>query len=138
MPLFTVTLRAGRSAAEIESLSSAIHAASIAAGYPADDLFQRFLSLEPSHFRVDPRYPALPKPRTGQVLIIDVMVSPGTETERKRALVKSLVEHLPAAGMDPNDIMVFFLETDRANGSFGGGVFAPPVAVMAAQHSFKP
>jgi hypothetical protein len=128
MPLFTVTMRAGRSADEIESLSSAIHAASVAAGYPANDLFQRFLSLEPSHFRVDPRYPALPKARTGQMLIIEVLVSSGTE--RKRALVKSLVEHLAAAGVDPNDIMVFFLETDRASGSFGGGLFAPPVTFM--------
>src|ERR1700751_5996581 len=91
MPLITVTMRAGRSADETESLSRAIHAASIAAGYPADDLFPRFLSLEPGHFRVDPRYPALPKPRTGQMLLIEVLVSSGTETERKRALVKSLV-----------------------------------------------
>jgi phenylpyruvate tautomerase PptA (4-oxalocrotonate tautomerase family) len=132
MPLFTVTMRAGRSADELDSLSGAIHAASVAAGYPANDLFQRFLSLEPSHFRVDPRYPALPKPRTGQMLIIEVLVSSGTETERKRALVKSLVEHLAAVDVDvdPNDITVFFLETDRANGSFGGSLFAPPVAFM--------
>ena len=72
MPLFTVTMRAGRSADETERLSRAIHAASVAAGYPANDLFQRLLSLEPSHFRVDPRYPALPKPRTGQMLIMSL------------------------------------------------------------------
>jgi Tautomerase enzyme len=129
MPLFTVTMRAGRSADEIESLSSAIHAASVAAGYPEDDLFQRFLSLEPSHFRADLRYPSLPKPRTDQMLLIEALVSSGTDTDRKRALVRSLVEHLSGAGVDPNDIMVFFLETDRAAGSFGGGLFAPPVVL---------
>ncbi|WP_158916375.1 tautomerase family protein [Caulobacter sp. S45] len=129
MPLFTVTLRAGRSADEIERLSGAIHAAAVAAGYPSDDMFQRFLPLEPGHFRVDPKYPGLPKARTDQVLIIEALVSSGTETERKRALVESLVEHLAATGTDPNDIMVFFLETDRASGSFGGGLFAPPVAL---------
>jgi hypothetical protein len=32
------------------------------------------------------------------------------------------------AGTDPNDIMVFFGEIDRANNSFGGGRLAPPVA----------
>ena len=42
MPLFTVTVRAGRSADEIESFSSAIHAASVVAGYPVNDRFQRF------------------------------------------------------------------------------------------------
>ena len=54
--------------------------------------------------------------------------SSGTDTNRKRSLVVALVERLGEAGIKPNDIMVFFLETDRASGSFGGGRFAPPVA----------
>jgi hypothetical protein len=53
---------------------------------------------------------------------------PGLDTNRKKGLVAGLVEKLGEAGIDPNDIMVFFLETDRASGSFGGGRFAPPVA----------
>lgn len=126
MPLFTVTMRAGRSADEIDSLSSAIRAASVAAGYPANDLFQRFLSLEPGYFRVDPRYPALPKPRTGQMLIIEVLVSSGAETERKRALVKSLVEHLAAARVDPNDIMCSsWKPTVRTDRSAGASLLLP-------------
>ena len=128
MPLFTVTMKANRSAKEKECLSRAIHAASVVAGYPEDDLFQRFLSLDPSDLRVDPYYPALPKPRTDQMLMIEVLVSSGTDADRKRALVAALVEKLGGAGIDPNDIMVFFLEVDRASGSFGGGQFAPPVA----------
>jgi hypothetical protein len=64
------------------------------------------------------------------MLITEVVVSSGSETERRRALVKSLVEHLDPAAVDPNDFMVFFLETDRANGSFGEGFFAPPVTGM--------
>lgn len=59
--------------------------------------------------------------------MIEVLVSSGTESNRKKGLV-ALVEKLGEAGIDPNDIMVFFLETDRANGSFGGGQFAPPAA----------
>jgi hypothetical protein len=62
------------------------------------------------------------------MLMIEVLVSSGTDTNRKRGLVTALVEKLGEAGIDPNDIMVFFLETDRASGSFGGGRFAPPVA----------
>ena len=126
--MFTVTMKANRSAKEKECLSRAIHAASVVAGYPEDDLFQRFLSLDPSDLRVDPYYPALPKPRTDQMLMIEVLVSSGTDADRKRALVAALVEKLGGAGIDPNDIMVFFLEVDRASGSFGGGQFAPPVA----------
>jgi phenylpyruvate tautomerase PptA (4-oxalocrotonate tautomerase family) len=128
MPLFTVTMKSNGSTREKDRLSRAIHAASTAAGYPGDDLFQRFLLLVPSDFRVDLYYPALPKPRTDQMLMIEVMVSSGTDTNRKKDLVAALVEKLGEAGIDPNDIMVFFLETDRASGSFGGGRFAPPVA----------
>ena len=127
MPLFTVTMKSKRSTSEKDRLSRAIHAASIAAGYPEDDLFQRFLSLGPSDFRFDLYYPALPMPRTDQMLMIEVLVSSGTDTNRKKGLVAALVEKLSKAGIDPNDIMVFFLDTDRASGSFSGGRFAPPV-----------
>ena len=135
MTLLTVTMKSHESTSENDRLSRAIHAASIAAGYPKDDLFQRFLSLGPSDFRVDPYYPALPKPRTDQMLMIEVMVSWGTDTNRKKGLVAALVEKLGEAGIDPNDIMVFFLETDRANGSFGGGRFAPPIALPRAMNT---
>jgi hypothetical protein len=128
MPLFTVTMKSNRSTKEKDHLSRAIHAASIASGYPEDDLFQRFVSLEPSDFRVDLYYPELPKPRTDEMLMFEVMVSTGTDINRKRGLVAALIEKLGEARIDPNDIMVFFLETDRACGSFGGGRFAPPVA----------
>jgi hypothetical protein len=128
MPLFTVTMRSNRSTIEKDSLARAILSASVAAGYPEDDLFQRFLLLGPSDSSVDLYYPALPKPRSDRVLMIEVLVSSGTETNRKKGLVAALVEKLGEAGIDSNDIMVFFVETDRASGSFGGGQFAEPVA----------
>ena len=128
MPFFTVTMKSNGSTSEKDRLSRAIHAASIAAGYPEDDLFQRFLLLAASDFRVDLYYPALSKPRTDRMLMIEVLVSSGTNTNRKKGLVAALVEKLGEAGIDSKDIMVFFLETDRASGSFGGGRFAPPVA----------
>jgi hypothetical protein len=81
-----------------------------------------------SDLRVDLYYPALPKPRSDQMLMIEVLVTSGPDSDRKKGLVAALVEKLGEAGLDPNDIMVFFLETDRASGSFGGGRFAPPVA----------
>jgi len=127
MPLFTVTMKSNRSANEKDCLSRAIHAASIVAGYPGD-LFQRFLSSRRSDLRVDLYYPALPKPRTDQMLMIEVLVTSGTDPSTKKGLVAALVEKLGETGIDPNDIMVFFLETDRASGSFSGGGFAPPFA----------
>jgi hypothetical protein len=128
MPLFTVTMQAGRAAGEKNAISSAIHEASVKAGYPEDDLFQRFLCLEQADLRVDLNYPGLPKPRTEKTLIIEVLVSSGTEGARKTRLLAALVEALDGAGTDPNDVMVFFGEIDRAHSSFGGGQLAPPVA----------
>jgi phenylpyruvate tautomerase PptA (4-oxalocrotonate tautomerase family) len=59
---------------------------------------------------------------------IEVLVSSGTDVDRKKRLLAALVEALDGAGTDPNDIMVFFGEIDRASSSFGGGQLAPPVA----------
>jgi len=49
-------MKSNRSTNEKDSFSKAIHAASIVAGYPEDDLFQRFLSLGPSDLKVDLYY----------------------------------------------------------------------------------
>jgi hypothetical protein len=49
--------------------------------------------------------------------------------------VTALGEKLGEAGVAPNDILVFFLETDRASGSFGGGQFGPPVAFALSMNT---
>jgi phenylpyruvate tautomerase PptA (4-oxalocrotonate tautomerase family) len=127
MPLFTVTMKAGRAPEEKDAISRALHEASVNAGYPEDDMFQRFLCLDHADLRVDPSYPGLPKPRTEKMLMIEVLVSSGTDSVRKRCLLAALVETLHATGTDPNDVMVFFGEVDRLNSSFGGGRLASPV-----------
>jgi phenylpyruvate tautomerase PptA (4-oxalocrotonate tautomerase family) len=130
MPLFTVTMKSGRGAEEKNAISRAVHQASIRAGYPEDDMFQRFFCLEQDDLRVDLSYPGLPKPRTEKMLMIEVLVSSGTDAVRKARLLSALVETLNDAGTDPNDVMVFFGEIDRASSSFGGGLLAPPVATV--------
>jgi phenylpyruvate tautomerase PptA (4-oxalocrotonate tautomerase family) len=132
MPLFTVTMKAGRATDEKNAISRAIHEASVKAGYPEHDMFQRFLCLEQADLKVDLNYPGLPKPRTDKMLMIEVLVSSGTDAGRKTSLLAALVEALGGAGTDPNDIKVFFGEIDRANSSFGGGRLAPS---QASNHS---
>jgi hypothetical protein len=56
MPLFTVTMKTGRGADEKNAISRAIHEASVKAGYPEDDKFQRFLCLEQADLKVDLNY----------------------------------------------------------------------------------
>jgi len=121
MPLFTVTMRSGRSVAEKDAISAAIHEASVSAGCLEDDHFQRFICLDEADLRISPRYPDLDKPRSEHVLMIEAVLSSGTVEDRKRSLLSAIVPRLEAAGTDPNDVMVFFGEIDRASGSFGGG-----------------
>jgi len=129
MPLFTVTMRSGRTATEKDAISAAIHKASVSAGYPDNDHFHRFISLEEADLRISPLYPDLQKPRSEYVLMIEVLVSAGTDEDRKRSLLSAIVTRLEEAGTDPNDVMVFFGEIDRASSSFGGGRPALPVEV---------
>jgi len=129
MPLFTVTMRSERRGPDKGALSAAIHAASVSAGYPQNDMFQRFFSLEADDLLIDPTYPDLPKPRTEGLLMIEVLVSSGTATSQKQALLAALIARLDAAGVDANDVMVFFGEIDRASSSFANGQLAPPVVV---------
>lgn len=130
MPLFTVTMRSVRTVREKDAISAAIHDASVSVGYPEDDHFQRFITLEQADFRVSPRYPDLQKPRSDNVLLIEAVLSSGTSAARKRSLLSAIVTHLQAAGTDPNDVMVFFGEIDRASSSFSGGRAALPVEVL--------
>jgi phenylpyruvate tautomerase PptA (4-oxalocrotonate tautomerase family) len=130
MPLFTVTMRAGRTAAEKDAISAAIHEASVSSGYPVDDFFQRFISLEEDDLRISSRYPDLRKPLSKQFVMIEALLSSGTEEIRKRQLLTAMVSRLQAAGTDPEDVMVLFGEIDRSNSSFGGGRFAPPVDIQ--------
>jgi phenylpyruvate tautomerase PptA (4-oxalocrotonate tautomerase family) len=64
------------------------------------------------------------------MLMIEVLLSSGTDAAKKTRLLAALVETLEGAGTDPNDIMVFFGEIDRGSSSFGGGRLAPPVATV--------
>jgi hypothetical protein len=129
MPLFTVTMRSGRHGPDKGAISAAIHAASVSAGYPQNDMFQRFFGLEADDLLIDPTYPGLAKPRTDDLLMIEVLVSSGTQTKQKHALLSALIARLGAIGIDQNDVMVFFGEIDRASSSFANGELAPPVVL---------
>jgi Tautomerase enzyme len=129
MPMFTVTMRSGRRGPDKRAISAAIHAASVSAGYPQNDMFQRFFSLEADDLLIDPTYPRLAKPRTDALLMIEVLVSSGTEIKQKHELLAALVGRLDAVGVEPNDVMVFFGEIDRASSSFANGQLAPPVVL---------
>jgi len=76
---------------------------------------------------IDPNYPGLPTPRTENFLIIEVLLSSGTDPVKKHTLRSEIVKQLNLAGVSPIDVMVLFTEVDPAFSSYGNGELAPPV-----------
>ncbi|TXE34702.1 tautomerase family protein [Serratia marcescens] len=128
MPVFTITLKS-RNTLDKKRISSAIHAAVVKTGYPANDQFQRFIRLEEDDLYVDPTYPDLDSPRSANFVLIEAMLSSGSPDARKQLLLQSLVQELALIGLDSNDLMVLFIELDRLNSSFGGGRRVSPLSM---------
>jgi hypothetical protein len=97
MPLFTVTMKAGRAATKkMRSLVPYMKQAS-RQDIPTTTCSNVFFLLERADLKVDLNYPGLPKPRTEKMLMIEVLVSSGTDAERKTRLLAALVEALDGA-----------------------------------------
>ena len=126
MPLFTSTMRTGRRDADKAAVSAAIGAASVSAGSPQNNMFQRLFSLEADDLLVDPTCPGLPKPRSDELLMIETLVSSGTTAQQKHAVLAALIAQLKMVGADGNGLVVLF---DRASSSFGNGTPALPIVI---------
>ena len=124
MPLVTLTLRRGKDAAFKSAVLEAVHNALVASGVPQADRFHRVLELSADDFRYDASYPDLTRPRSGDFVLIEVLLSAGRSVKVKRKIAGDLIEGLrEAPGLDPEDVMLVFKETLWENWSFGGGRF---------------
>jgi len=122
MPLVTVTLRRPRDAAFKRTLLDTIHAGLVAAGVPETDRFQRVLTPAADDLVVDPRYPDLASDRSADFVLVEILWSVGRSVKIKRKLVSDLTAALKTAlGLDPEHVMIVFVETAWENWSFGGG-----------------
>ena len=122
MPLVTLTLREGKSEVFKSAVLDAVHRALVASGVPDKDRFHRVLALGPDDFRFDSEYPDLRSPRTGDFVLIEILLSVGRSVKVKRKILADLMAGLAQApGLDPENVMVCFKETQWENWSFGGG-----------------
>ncbi len=122
MPLVTLTVRKSKSAAWKDAVLSAVHRALVASGVPEADLFQRVLELDGEDFRFDPRYPDAAAPRTEEFALIEILLSVGRSVKVKRKILADLTAGLRRdPGLDPENAMVVFQETQWENWSFAGG-----------------
>lgn len=122
MPLVTVTLRKGKSTDFKSAVLGAVHRALVASGVPEADRFQRILELGPDDFRFDPTYPDVSVPRTDDFVLIEVLLSVGRSVKVKRKILSDIIGSLATApGLNPDNVMVVFKETQWENWAFAGG-----------------
>ncbi|HVO05676.1 MAG TPA: tautomerase family protein [Burkholderiaceae bacterium] len=121
MPLVTLTVRKPKTPEFKATVLDAVHAALVSSGVPATDRFQRVLELDAADFRYDASYPDLARARTNDFVLIEIVWSVGRSVKVKRKLLDELMSSLSRAGLDPEQIMVCFKETQWENWAFGGG-----------------
>jgi phenylpyruvate tautomerase PptA (4-oxalocrotonate tautomerase family) len=122
MPLITLTIRNGKSSAFKSAVLNAVHLALVASGVPEADRFHRVLELNQDHFRFDASYPDLSSPRTGDFVLIEILLSVGRSVKIKKKILADIIAHTSSdPGLNPENVMVVFKETSWENWSFAGG-----------------
>jgi hypothetical protein len=127
MPVVTFTVRRGLSASEKTSLSQAMLDAQVAAGFEKNDLFHRFLDVEPGDLLVDARYPAYAADRTDRFVLVEVIISAGRPPAVAQMMADEAVRLFgERLGLAPQDILFVFQEVDPKSPRFPGQSNAGP------------
>jgi len=122
MPLVTVTLRTRRPREYKTAILDGIHRSLVANGVPETDRFQRVLELDDAHFRYDARYPDVATVRGADFVLIEILWSVGRSVKIKRKVVADITAALARdPGLDPEQVMIVFVETVWENWAFAGG-----------------
>lgn len=121
MPIVTMTVRQPKSEAFKSMVLDTVHEALVASGVHPNDLFQRVLELRRENFRFDPRFPDLAKGRTDDFILLEIMLGIGRSVKVKRKVLSDIMEGLKVHGIDPEHVMVCFIDVPWENWSPGGG-----------------
>jgi phenylpyruvate tautomerase PptA (4-oxalocrotonate tautomerase family) len=119
MPLVHVHLRAGRTAAQKQTLLDALHAAFVEAlKIPATDRNQLVHEYAPEHFEA--RYGP-------DAVFVEATVFPGRSLDAKRKLYRLIVDGLAAAGVAKDQVLIVLHEPPLENWGIRGGQAATDV-----------
>jgi phenylpyruvate tautomerase PptA (4-oxalocrotonate tautomerase family) len=122
MPIVTLTVRKPKTPAFKSAVLAAVHGALVTSGISDKDLFHRVLELSAEDFRFDTTYPDLTSPRTDDFVMIEILFSVGRSVKIKKKILADIVAGLSRdPGLNPENVMVCFKETQWENWSFGGG-----------------
>ncbi|WP_181969937.1 tautomerase family protein [Paraburkholderia sp. DHOC27] len=113
MPFVTFTVRRGLERADKLQLSAAMIGAQVAAGFQREDLFHRFIDVDPEDLLADPRYPNYTADRTDRFLVVEVVISKGRPKGTADLIadeaIRQFGERLQLA---PRDVLFVFHEVD--------------------------
>lgn len=121
MPIVTVTMRTGRTAAFKAAVLDAVHEALVSSGANRNDRFQRVIELGEDELRFDPTFPDLATPRSSDFVLIEVLLGVGRSVKVKREILAEAARRLAASGIDPEHVMVVFQDVPWENFSPAGG-----------------
>jgi 4-oxalocrotonate tautomerase len=121
MPLVEIDLLEGRSDAELDAISDAVHEAMVAElNVPQRDRFQVITERSPAHLRFDPNY--LDIDRDEGFLLIRITLAAGRATDAKQAFYRRLAGLLAErTGMRTENLAMVMIENGREDWSFGRG-----------------
>ena len=121
MPIVTITVK-GRKSAEFKSRAfAAVHGALVEIGADRRDRFLRMVELDESSFEFDPTFPDAATPRSGDFMLIEVLLAIGRSAKVKRDLVQSMAQRLNASGFDAEHAMIVLQDVPWENWSPAGG-----------------
>jgi 4-oxalocrotonate tautomerase len=121
MPLVEIDLLQGRSRAELDTISDAVHEAMVAElDVPQRDRFQIITERSAPYLRFDPNY--LDIDRDEGFLLVRITLAAGRTTEAKQAFYRHLAGQLAEpTGTRTENLAVVMIENQREDWSFGRG-----------------
>lgn len=121
MPFTRISLRAGRSAAQIAAIRDALYEALTSSfDVPADDSFMAFHQHAPGELLLDAHYGG--GPRSSDAMVFEITTGRRRSEEMTKVFLRRLVANLgQMAGIRPEDVMVIFVHAAPADWSFGSG-----------------
>lgn len=122
MPLVRISLRRGKSPAQIAALRHGIYQAMRETfNVPENDRFILVSQHDADEFDYDPNYLGIA--RSDDLVIVQITCNGGRTLEQKQALYRRIAENVSAdPGLRIQDVFINLIEVAKENWSFGNGV----------------
>ncbi len=122
MPLVKIEILKGKSVGHKKALFEGVHKALVdTLKIPDHDRTQRIYELEPDHFEVPPG-------KTGNIILIEIVMFHGRSANAKKALYKAIVANLAEnPGISDTDITIVLNEQPLENWGLRGGKIATEI-----------